>query len=474
MGEVFEAVHTGLDRRVAIKTLQRRFVADDACVARFLREGQLASRIRHPNIVDVTDAVSIDGVPCLVMELLEGESLHDLFSRRAPMPVEALVDLLLPIIAALDFAHERGVFHRDIKPSNIFVARSWNGEITPKILDFGLSKLLDVAPQAGLTTDAHFVGTPQYASPELIRDHRTADRQSDQYALGVVLYEGLTGRRPYPDNRMFLEHAMAVCKGEFPRPRQLRSDLPIEIEEVVLKAMALRPQDRHTSMRALGFALLPYASDRGRVIWGPSFSDPTRKIHTPINAIAPSSFVGVASASVHLPRLEKMLHRVGAVGLAGFVLTFVAAAGILLAAIERQPRAAAASAGSVVATTPTPADASPGYALTIQAVPSEAEFELDGIVVATGKLDRVLLDDGKKHSLWVSAPGYSDFFVEFDEAHRPPANVVLRPSFQPVASSQATSNAPAPAPSASPPGRRGEPGKFPEARPRTDNIDPWQ
>ena len=181
MGDVYEAVHKGLNRPVAIKTLQRRYLDEPSVVARFLREGQLATRIRHPHIVDVTDVGVIGGFPCLVMELLEGEALSALIKRDGPMPVQALVDVVLPIIGAVEAAHEHGILHRDLKPSNIFLSRAWNGEIVPKILDFGISKLVHESGQAALTADSAFVGTPHYASPELMQGDKSVDA-----ALGIL------------------------------------------------------------------------------------------------------------------------------------------------------------------------------------------------------------------------------------------------------------------------------------------------
>jgi len=273
MGDVYDAMHTGLNRRVAIKTLRRRYLDDDTVVARFLREGQLASRIRHPNIVDVTDVGMIGGLPCLVMEHLEGEPFGAMIKRGGALGVAAAVDLLLPIVAAVDYAHERGVLHRDIKPSNIFIARTWNGDVTPKILDFGISKLVDESQQAALTTDSAFVGTPHYASPEAMRAEKTTDGRSDQYSMGVVFYEATTGTKPFFDKGgNFVALAMAICAGEFPPPRQLKPDLPAAFESVVLRAMSLRSEERFPSMRAFGEALLGFASDRARMIWGPTFA----------------------------------------------------------------------------------------------------------------------------------------------------------------------------------------------------------
>lgn len=272
MGDVYDAVHTGLNKRVAIKTLRKRYLDDEIVVARFLREGQLASRIRHPNIVDVTDVGMMGGLPCLVMEHLEGESFSAMIRREGRLPLDVIVDTLLPIIAAVDFAHDHGVVHRDLKPSNIFLARSWNGETVSKVLDFGISKLVHDADQAALTTDSAFVGTPHYASPELMRADRLADGRSDQYSLGVILYEAATGVRPFADlGNNFVALAMAICKGEFPSARARNAAIPATFERVITRAMSLQPQDRFLTMRALGEALLPFASERARMIWAPTF-----------------------------------------------------------------------------------------------------------------------------------------------------------------------------------------------------------
>lgn len=283
MGDVYDAEHTQLQKRVAIKTLRARFLEDPTVVARFLREGQLASRIRHPNIVDVTDVGMIGGLPCLVMEHLEGESLSHRIKREKAMRLDELVDLLLPIIGAVDFAHEHGVLHRDIKPSNIFLSRSWNGEIVPKVLDFGISKLVHESAQAALTTDSAFVGTPQYASPELMRADKATDGRSDQYSMGIVLYEASTGVRPFTEKAgNFVALAMAICAGELVPPRHVKPDLPEAFERVILRAVALRPDDRFLSMKQLGEALLPFASERARVIWAPTFrsgaGDPASRV----------------------------------------------------------------------------------------------------------------------------------------------------------------------------------------------------
>jgi serine/threonine-protein kinase len=301
MGDVFDAVHTGLDKRVAIKTLRKRFLDDEVVVARFLREGQLASRIRHPNIVDVTDVGMMGGLPCLVMEHLEGESFSQLIRREGKLSVDRIVDILLPIIAAVDFAHDHGIVHRDLKPSNIYLSRAWNGEIVPKVLDFGISKLVHEAQEAALTTDSAFVGTPHYASPELMRADRQADGRSDQYSMGVILYEAATGQRPFLEiGNNFVALAMAICKGEYPPARERNPNIPLPFDNVIKRTMALHPEERFLTMRDLGAALLPFASERARMIWAPTFQARTGEAPVVGEVLGELRASGPASATVQV------------------------------------------------------------------------------------------------------------------------------------------------------------------------------
>ena len=308
MGDVYDAVHTVLDKRVAIKTLRKRFLEDEVVVERFIREGQLASRIRHPNIVDVTDVGIMGGLPCLVMEFCEGESFSQLIRREGKLSVDRIVDIVLPIIAAVDFAHDHGIVHRDLKPSNLFLARAWNGEVVPKVLDFGISKLVHEAQEAALTTDSAFVGTPHYASPELMRADKQADGRSDQYSMGVILYEAATGTRPFAEiGNNFVALAMAICKGEYPPARDRNPAIPAAFDNVIKRTMSLQTEDRFLTMRDLGQALLPFASERARMIWAPTFQGRTGEVPI-LGEMRPS---GPTSATVQTAVPPSMASRGG-------------------------------------------------------------------------------------------------------------------------------------------------------------------
>ena len=271
MGVVYEAFHPRLEKRVAIKILHPRLAEDSTLVERFLDEGRAAARIRHPHVVDITDVGSIDGVPYLVMELLEGETLADKIARDAPLGESALVDIVLPICSALEAAHEMGVLHRDLKPENVFLARiGTQSAAHPKIVDFGIAKVRDAKARVYATSRSVLVGTPYYMPVEQARDSSTVDERADQYSLGVIAYECLTGRRPF-EGEGTVQVLGAVAAGHFTRPRALVPSLSPELESVVLRAMARDREHRFPSMRELAIALMPHASGKARFHWAPAF-----------------------------------------------------------------------------------------------------------------------------------------------------------------------------------------------------------
>lgn len=260
MGVVYEGTHQDLGRRAAIKILHPRYARSDEVRVRFVREGQAASRVRHPNVVHVYDVGVESSQPYLVMEYLEGEDLGRLIAGEGILSAQRTADLLTPVVAAVAAAHELGVVHRDLKPENIFVAVE-RGRIKPKVLDFGISKIIDRTPAEPLTGTGAFLGTPQYMSPEQAQGARHLDHRSDQYSLGVILYQCVTGRRPLEEPSIYAL-IQRIVRGDFPPPRQLSADLPVAFEALILRAMARDPEERFSSTRALGLALLEFASPR--------------------------------------------------------------------------------------------------------------------------------------------------------------------------------------------------------------------
>jgi serine/threonine-protein kinase len=271
MGAVYEATHTEIGKKVAIKVLSPLIAAVPGARARFLREAQLTSRVRHPHIVDVADMGSDGGNTYLVMEFLHGEDLAQRLERLGPVGIEELADIMLPVCSAVAAAHAAGVTHRDLKPQNIFLAAGTR-RVLPKVLDFGISKGNDAVTQAGtLTGTGAMIGTPYYLAPEQIMDSKSAGSASDQYALGIILYECLTGKRPYDGDNLFVVF-QGIVGGTPRRPRELRPEIPPEMEEVTLRAMRSDPKLRFPTIEDFGRALLPFASGRARVIWEEAFS----------------------------------------------------------------------------------------------------------------------------------------------------------------------------------------------------------
>lgn len=270
-GVVYEAVHRRLDKRVALKTLIGAYRQSQEVRGRFINEGISASRIRHPHVVDITDVGEADGVPYLIMELLEGETLGALARRQGPLSPETIANVMIPVAAGLDEAHRLGVVHRDLKPENIFLTRSQTGKVHPKVLDFGISKVLGDDTDAGLTSDDAFVGTPSYASPEQIDNGRSIEAASDQYSFGVVLYELATGAPPFKGFSSLYRLMRAIANGDCPTPSAENSNVDRRLEKVILRAMSVHSERRYSCMRALGGALLPFADPQTRTLWSTFF-----------------------------------------------------------------------------------------------------------------------------------------------------------------------------------------------------------
>jgi serine/threonine protein kinase len=252
MGTVFEAEHLTIGRAVAVKVLHPNQARKKDAVRRFHQEARAAGAIGHPNICEVYDLGTLeDGSPYLVMEKLMGETLADRIAAEGGLPFDDVIDVLVQVLSGLIAAHEKGIVHRDIKPENVFLTRRVGCPALCKLLDFGVSKM--IVPLLGtkeddldLTRTGMVMGTPYYMSPEQARGDRNLDVRVDLYACGVILYEALTGRRPFTAanyNALLLQILSAK-----PKPaRDLRPALPNGFDAVLDKALARNRDDRYRS-----------------------------------------------------------------------------------------------------------------------------------------------------------------------------------------------------------------------------------
>ncbi|MEZ4228171.1 MAG: serine/threonine-protein kinase [Polyangiaceae bacterium] len=243
MGRVYKGVHPQIGSRVAIKVLSMECAHHPALVQRFFAEARSVNVIRHESIVNIVDLSTLsDGRPYIVMEYLDGQSLSEVIQERSPLPVGGVVSLMFEVLDALAAAHQAGIVHRDLKPDNIFVTAQGR----PKVLDFGIAKL---RPELGAGSDAtrtgSILGTPHYMSPEQAQGQHV-DHRSDIYALGIILFELLTGQRPFEAPTLYSLLDMHV-KQPPPPPTSVRRDLLPVFDQVVFRALAKRPEQRYQS-----------------------------------------------------------------------------------------------------------------------------------------------------------------------------------------------------------------------------------
>ena len=250
-GTVFKAVHPLIDKVVAIKVLHPAYSAQPQMVSRFMAEARAVNRIQHRNIIDIFGFGTIEkDLHYYVMEYLTGESLQAFVKRHGKLSIEITLGLLRPIARALYAAHEKGIAHRDLKTDNVFLAQDHDGNVEPKLLDFGIAKLLhdDNVPSGHRTRDGVPMGTPGYMSPEQCLG-QAVDHRTDIYAFGILAYRMLTGTLPFTGDsymRIMLAHVNAPP----PSLREFVPDLPESVDQSVLAMLAKEPADRPQNMRA--------------------------------------------------------------------------------------------------------------------------------------------------------------------------------------------------------------------------------
>ncbi|HEY3359403.1 MAG TPA: serine/threonine-protein kinase, partial [Polyangia bacterium] len=261
MGAVVAARHHGLGHSVAIKFLLPDALANAEGLARFLREARALVRLRSEHVVRVMDVDTLPGgAPYVVMERLHGQDLAQALAARGPLPPAEAVGYVLQACAAVAEAHALGIVHRDLKPANLFVTAGPDGAPLIKVLDFGISKVVDLGAGdgAGLTASSALMGTPAFMSPEQIRSARDVDGRTDIWAFGAVLYQLLGGAPPFAGDNLVAVCA-AILAAEAPALGRVRPEVPPGLERVVSRCLEKDPARRYPTVAHLARALLPFA-----------------------------------------------------------------------------------------------------------------------------------------------------------------------------------------------------------------------
>jgi serine/threonine protein kinase len=273
MGVVWAATHMVTRKPVALKMLKPERAADPALRQRFIREARAVCAVQHPNIVEIHDVLETeDGSPVMVMDLLHGESLGQRLDRETRLPPGEVARLMLPVVSAVGTAHAAGVVHRDLKPDNIFLAEEGDGTLSVKVLDFGIAKVLatetDAAATGGLTGTGAMLGTPYYMAPEQIFGERDIDHRADIWALGVILYECLSGRRPTQAEN--IGQILKVITTDGIAPLDLVApDVPVDLARLVRRMLMRDRAARPQSLSEVQAALKRFTDAAAR-----SFGDP--------------------------------------------------------------------------------------------------------------------------------------------------------------------------------------------------------
>jgi len=431
MGAVYSAIHTGIGKKVAVKFLHRELCANADLVQRFLREARAAAAIGHKNIIDVHDiGTADDGSPFLVMELLVGESLRSVVDRGKSVAIDFAVGVVLPVLSALAAAHRKGIVHRDLKPDNIFIERTTVGRPSVKLLDFGIAKMteggLAQATRTGIT-----MGTPGYMAPEQARGETQIDRRVDVYAMGVILYELLTGRLPHvADNYNAL---MVKILSEAPAPPgRHRADLPEALEAIIVRAMQKDRNDRYTRVEDLLEAILPFSEPSDRALdWDAVPAEVAPDASSAPQAPPQPETRSAGHTAVSAPRERirpRALIATGASALALLVAfgswrVWNASAGTSPPSTVR-PGGATSSATNDPTASPTPPQAPAAVTITFTGIPDGARILFDGAEVTDLPL-RVPKRDFMV-PLRVEAGGYEPFSQMILPTHDQTVDIALR------------------------------------------------
>ena len=416
MGVVFEAEHIRTGGRVAIKFLSQDAALDDSAVRRFQLEAKAAAGIGHEGIVNVHDiGFSDSGEHYLVMELLRGRSLGEVLDERGQLEVDEVAAILCQVLSALSAAHEAGIVHRDMKPDNVFLIETGAPVPGVKLLDFGISRTVTTDSNVEtktfrLTQAGTVLGTPYYMSSEQAEGRRDIDHRTDLYAVGVILYEALTGHLPFKGSS-YNELLAAVLTRDPAPPRQFRPDLPEALEAVIERSLDKDRERRYQSAAELFSALSPFVDEvaLGRIA-PPRGLDEVAQTPAPVPPFSPS--VDTAAMTTPTPRRWGSGHIPLAIigGLGALVVTSG-----LLYALTRSPdhegtqTEGVTNAMELYPQEPAQDAMDPPATVTVdlEGLPEDAQVFVDGALVKERPITLQRSDEQRR--LEVKAEGYRPF-----------------------------------------------------------------
>ncbi|MCC6646581.1 MAG: serine/threonine protein kinase [Polyangiaceae bacterium] len=418
-GSVYRAVHPLIGKAAAVKVLNRQWSANPAMVQRFVAEARAVNQIRHRNIIDIFSFGQLeDGRQYYVMELLEGRGLEEHLVERGPIPPEVAIPMLRQVARALDAAHGAGIAHRDLKPDNVFLVIDEEGGIFPKLLDFGIAKLLTDSSAEHKTRTGTPMGTPHYMSPEQCRG-KDVDQRTDIYSFGVMTHRVLTGQLPFDADdvlSILVKHTTASP----PPMSMVLASLPAALDAPVLHMLEKEPERRPPTLLDAMEELTRAAGLGG----------------APGGATSLSAAAIARSQATTLPAPEGARRGSLAVWIGVGAVAAIAAAGALVAsrggAASDPPRAPATSAHAAPEPPASPAPAAASSApvvvtptedveVTVQATPATAEVFLGASRLGTAPGPFKVKRSDEKLKLTVKAAGYKPFDVDI----HPSANVLV-------------------------------------------------
>jgi serine/threonine-protein kinase len=404
MGAVYEATHTLIGKRVAVKVLLEKYARRESIVQRLEQEARLASSCQNEHIIDITDfGMTDDGRTFVVMEYLDGESLAECLAREPQLPEQRILGIVSQAASALAAAHAKGIVHRDIKPENLFLLRRKDQDFV-KVVDFGISKSLRASDEAEaqprLTQTGMVLGTPLYMSPEQARGDDELDARVDVYALGVIMYEAATGRVPFIGNN-YLSVISQVLNEDPKPPRELRPDLSEELEAVMLRAMAKDRIERYPSATDLLDDLTALLEDPTRSTERAKITGPRKK----------------SSVRTRGPLRIAIWVALIAVVIAAVVTTVVMLFGGSAAGKQQHGNAIVLPVVADAAPPPVVADAAPEaetMEVTITTEPPGATVAIDGVDKGPSPVLARLVVHDHYTEVTAAAPGYEDGKLTFN------------------------------------------------------------